>query len=155
MLFSSWLRNRSRSTSAARRHKPAGFRPRLEAFEDRCVPATLPYPTAATVGQIIADINYADQAGGSFTMILKPGVAFKLTSVNNTTDGANGLPVIGGTKAVDLTILGNGDFIQRVLTTGRGGKTTPGFRLFDVAAGASLTLDHVKLIPSGQLGVQP
>jgi hypothetical protein len=145
MSFLSWLRNRSRPASVARRHKPVGFRPRLETFEDRCVPAGLPYPTAANVSQIIADINYADQAGGTFTMNLKPGVTFDLKSVNNTTDGPNGLPVIGGAKAVDLTILGNGDSIRRLLTTGRGGKYTPSFRLFDVAPGASLTLDHVNV----------
>jgi len=143
MLFSSWLRNRSRPAAT-------GFRPRLEAFEDRCLPSTLPYPTAATVSQIIADINYADQNGGTFTMNLKPGVTFDLTSVNNTTDGANGLPVIGGAKAVDLTILGNGDTIERIVAiySGRSGKKKadiPDFRLFDVAAGASLTLDHVTL----------
>ncbi len=97
----------------------------------------LPYPTAASVTQLVADINYANSAGGDVTINLKPGTTFDLTSVNNTTDGGNGLPVVGGTKAVNLTILGNGDTIERV-----GSKA---LRFLDVSAGASLALDHVTL----------
>jgi hypothetical protein len=97
----------------------------------------LPYPTAATVSQLIADINSADKTGGAFTINLKPGTTFDLKNVDNTTNGANGLSVIGGTKAVDLTIVGNGDTIERV-----GSKS---FRLWDVAPRGSLTLDRVTL----------
>src|SRR5262249_36175411 len=43
-----------------------------------------------------------------------------------------------GAKPVDLTILGNGDTIARVASAGY-------FRLFDVAPGASLTLEHMTL----------
>jgi len=155
MLFTFWLRNWKRLAPAARRRTPTSahqqfrFRPRLEACEDRCLPSGLPYPTAATVSQLIADINYADQTGGAFTINLQPSATFDVKSVNNTTDGANGLPVVGGTKAVDLTILGNGDTIERAISTSSGhGKkqdNSPAFRLFEVAAGASLTLDHVTL----------
>src|SRR5512142_1328004 len=69
------------------------------------------YAAASTVGQLIADINYANQVGGAITINLAAGTTFDLTSANNTTDGGNGLPVIGGTKAVALTIIGNGDTI--------------------------------------------
>jgi hypothetical protein len=147
MLFSSWLRNGKRFAPAARRRtqpsprQRAGCRPGLEALEDRWLPSGLPYPTAATVSQLIADINYADKAGGAFTANLKVNTTFDLKSVNNTTNGANGLPVIGGTKAVDLTIVGNGDAIERIAN--RSGSNA--FRLFNVAPGDSLTLDHVTL----------
>ena len=72
------------------------------------------YPTASTVSQLIADINYANSVGGAITINLAPGATFVLTSANNPTDGGNGLPVIGGTKAVALTIMGNGDAIERI-----------------------------------------
>jgi hypothetical protein len=159
MLFSSWLRNWIRAAPAARRRAPTSarcFRPRLEALEDRWLPSGLPYPAAATVSQFIADINYVDQTGGAFTINLNPGTTFDLTSANNTTNGANGLPVIGGTKAVDLTIIGNGDTIERVSSTSSGhGKkqdNSSAFRLFDVAAGASLTLDDVTLKHGSAVG---
>ena len=97
----------------------------------------LPYPTAATVSQLVADINYADSAGGAITINLAPNTTFTLQNANNANDGGNALPVIGGTKAVDLTILGNGDIIERVGSSG--------FHQFDVALGASLTLDHATL----------
>jgi hypothetical protein len=58
--------------------------------------------------------------------------------VNNTTDGATGLPVIAPND--NLTIIGNGDAIQRSTAAG-----TPAFRLLDVASGASLTLDYLTL----------
>jgi hypothetical protein len=103
------------------------FRPLLEALEDRYLPSGLPYPTAATVDQLVADINYADNTGGAFTINLQPSTTFALTN--------GGLPVVGGAKAVDLTILGNGGTIDGSYE----------FRPFTVARGASLTLDHVTL----------
>jgi hypothetical protein len=57
------------------------------------------------------------------------GTAFTLTAVDNTTDGATGLPVIAANDT--LTIVGNGDTIQRSTASG-----IPAFRLFDVASGA-------------------
>ena len=106
----------------------------------------LPYATASSVSQLIADINYANNAGGAITINLAPGATFDLTSANNTTDGGNGLPVIGGTKAVALTIIGNGDTIKRIAVISRRYYTIQNpFRLFEVTSGASLTLDHVTL----------
>jgi hypothetical protein len=140
MLFSSWLRNGKRSALAAPRRlqistrQRAGFRPRFESLEDRkfLSASGLPYPTAATVSQLTADINYADTTGGAFTVNLQPSTTFALTT--------SGLPVVGGAKPVDLTILGNGDTIDGLE---RGYQSTGG--VFNVAAGASLTLDHVTL----------
>lgn len=84
------------------------------------------------------------RVGGDNTIVLAPNVTFDLTAVDNTTNGPNGLPVIsgGGKKlaANNLTIVGNGDTIQRDPAS-----STPAFRLFDVAQGASLTLKDVTL----------
>jgi uncharacterized protein (TIGR03118 family) len=103
------------------------------------------YPTASTVSQLVADINYANSVGGTITINLQPGTTFDLNQINNTSSSyydANALPIVGGTKAVDLTILGNGDTIEWA-----GGSTYPNVevRLLDVAPAGSLTLDDVKL----------
>jgi predicted outer membrane repeat protein len=102
------------------------------------VPASF---TAATVSDLIADINAANLSADADTITLAPGKTFTLTEVNNTTSAywANGLPVISATGG-PLTILGNGDLIERN-TAGK----TPAFRLFDVQAGASLTLKDLTL----------
>jgi hypothetical protein len=96
--------------------------------------------TASSVAELIADINAANAAGGSNTITLTAGSTFKLNAVDNTTwtDGPNGLPVIAAGN--DLTIVGNGDAIQRSTATG-----TPAFRLFDVSAGGSLSLNNLSL----------
>jgi hypothetical protein len=116
---------------ARKRGRP---RPRLEQLEDRTLPATF---YAATAPELIADINAANQGGGSNTIILTvPTTApYDLTAVNNTTDGPTGLPVIAAGD--NLTIAGNGDTIDR--------STAAAFRLFDVAAGATLTLQSLIL----------
>src|SRR5262249_2212407 len=107
----------------------------VERLEDRTVPANF---TAATVPELIADINAANALGGPNTITLVPGAAFTLTAADNTTDGGNGLPVVAAGD--DLTVLGSGDVIERSTAGG-----TPAFRLFDVAAGASLTLASLTL----------
>ena len=92
--------------------------------------------TAASVSALVADINAANANGGANTITLAANTTFDLTAVNNTTNGANGLPVIGGKNGADnLTIIGNGATIDRSTAAG-----TPAFRLFDVANGNSLTL---------------
>ncbi len=114
--------------------RPARARPVLELLEDRTVLSSF---TAKTVADLIADINAANQAGGSNTITLVARQSFGLTQADNTTsgDGANGLPVIAANN--NLTIKGNGDTIVR--------KSNEGFRLFDVAPGASLTLENLTL----------
>ena len=110
----------------------------------------LPYPTASTVSQLIADINYANNTGGAITINLAVSTTFLLKSADNTTDGGNGFPVVGGAKAVNLTIIGNGATIQRTNVIGRYSQVKNPFRLFDVAAGSSLTLDRITM--KGGLG---
>jgi hypothetical protein len=119
----------------------AGVRLRLEQLEDRMLPSNY---SAATVSDLIADINAANAAGGTNTITLAARQTFTIDQVNNSTDGPTGLPVIsgGGKKlaADNLTIVGNGDTIERSTASG-----TPDFRLFDVASRASLTLQNLTL----------
>jgi hypothetical protein len=122
----------------------------LEQFEDRTLLSTY---SAATVSDLIADINAANNAGGTNTITLTAPTTspYVLTAVDNTTAGPTGLPVIsGGTKKVaadNLTIIGNGDTVERSTASG-----TPDFRLFDVASGASLTLNNLTLQNGYELG---
>src|SRR5437899_7102154 len=112
-----------------------GLRLTLEQLEDGTVPSSF---TAASVSDLIADINAANAAGGSNTITLVAGTTFTLTAVDNTTDGATGLPVIAAND--NLSIVGNGDTIER-----KASGSTPAFRLLDVAAGAALTLQNLTL----------
>jgi hypothetical protein len=126
-----------RRNSASRRKKA---RPFLEHLEDR---ALLTNYTAATVSDLITDINLSNKAGGANTITLTAPTTspYGLTAINNyTVYGANDLPIIAAKD--DLTIIGNGDTIDRAHS---------GFsRLLDVAAGASLTLQNLTL-KGGQL----
>ena len=141
MLFSSllaYLKPRSPRSRKPQRPRAAlgwPFRPRLEQLEDRTVPSNF---TAASVSDLIADINAANLAGGSNTITLVSGTTFTLTAWDNYTHGPTGLPVIAAND--NLTILGNSDTIARSTAAG-----TPEFRLLDLAAGASLTLKNLTL----------
>src|SRR6516165_11680017 len=79
----------------------------LEPLEDRMLPSSY---TAATVSDLIADINAANKAGGTNTITLTAPTTspYVLTAEDNSTDGPTGLPVIsGGGKSVaadNLTI---------------------------------------------------
>ena len=137
-----WLRSLfapGRSAGSPLRHLPPPQRRRprlsLEGLEERALPSSY---AAAGVADLIADINAANAAGGSNTITLVAGTTFTLTAVDNTTDGATGLPVIAAND--NLTIAGNGDTIARSTASG-----TPAFRLFDVASSGSLTLNNLTL----------
>src|SRR5262249_36001492 len=82
------------------------------------------------------DANASAEA--SDTITLAPATTFSLSAVDNTTHGPTGLPIIAANE--NLTILGGASTIERKSSGG-----TPAFRLFDVAAGASLTLENVTL----------
>src|SRR3954468_17520687 len=101
-LYQRWV-GRSAPGQRARPQLPRQRGPRLtlESLEDRTVPAGF---TAATVAELVADINAANLAGGPNTIALASGAAFSLTAVDNTADGGNGLPVIAAGD--DLTIQG-------------------------------------------------
>jgi uncharacterized repeat protein (TIGR01451 family) len=81
---------------------------------------------------LIAEIDAANSSGTPTTIIL-PATTLDYNVADNSTDGGNALPVITG----NIIIVGNGDTIER---TG-----TNLFRLFDVAAGGSLTLENLTL----------
>jgi len=141
MSLSSWLPWTFSRSQARRgqRHNPVS-RPKkarlvLEPLEDR---ALLSSYAAASVSALIADINLSNTAGGSNTISLTAPTTspYILTAVNNTTDGATGLPMIAAND--NLTILGNGDTIERSAGASN-------FRLLDVASGASLTLQNLTL----------
>jgi hypothetical protein len=107
----------------------------VEQLEDRMVPSNF---TAATASDLIADINAANQQGGSntITLVAPTSSPYVLSVADNYTSGWNGLPVIAAND--NLTVIGNGDTIER-------GPYTSAFRLVDVAAGASLTLQNMTL----------
>ena len=109
----------------------------LEPLEGR---ALLTSFTAASVTALIADITAANTAGGANTITLSAAstAPYVLTAVNNTTNGADGLPVIAAND--NLTIVSTGDTIERSTAAG----TAP-FRLFDLAVGGSLTLQSLTL----------
>src|SRR6516164_6663071 len=138
MSVSFWIRRLfARKPSAPARRRSPRRRLTLEALEDRTLLNTY---FAATAADLIQDINLANAAGGTNTIALTaaPSAPYTLTAVDNSTDGATGLPVIAAGD--NLTIVGNGDTIGRGTAAG-----TPAFRLLDVAAGASLTLEDLIL----------
>ena len=97
------------------------------------------YPTVTNVTQLIADINYANTSGGTFTINLQPNTNFDLITYNGSDAfGADLLPIIGSLNAVNLTILGNGDTLQRDTNALQR-------RLIEVAQGSSLTLVQMTL----------
>jgi hypothetical protein len=104
-------------------------------LDERVLPSAY---IAGNVAELIADINATNLTGGLNSITLVAGAPFQLSSVNNSTDGATGLPVIAPNN--NLTISGNNDVIQRSALNG-----TPAFRIFDVALGATLTLMDVTL----------
>ena len=135
-MWLSRLRNRIPDPRCSR--PPAAKRRRMrlspERLEDRTLPSNY---IAASVSDLIADINASNQTGGSNTILLAPKTTFDVTAVNNTTNGANGLPVIA--KNDNLTVTGQGgDILQR-------DPGAPAFRLFDVASGGTLMLNYLTL----------
>jgi predicted outer membrane repeat protein len=138
MSISSWFpwrlaqqHNRRSRPSQSWGLRRRGTRLACEQLEDRTVPSSF---TAATVSDLIADINAANALGGSNTITLVAGNTFTLTA---RVQGF-GLPAIAANN--NLTIQGNGDTIERSTASG-----IPTFGLFNVAPGASLTLANVTL----------
>ncbi len=74
----------------------------------------------------------AGDAAGTDTIVLQNSSVYTLDTLNNKTDGSNGLPLIDS----NITIQGNDSTISR-------SSSAPDFRLFHVTAGNTLTLDNV------------
>jgi hypothetical protein len=107
----------------------------MERLETRTLLANF---TATNTADLIADINASNQSPGPDTITLIANRIFTLNEMNNSTSGPTGLPVIAAGE--DLTIFGNRSVIERSTDP-----QTPPFRLFDVAAGASLNLRNLTL----------
>jgi hypothetical protein len=129
-----WRRVPGKARRARPQTRPR-HRLRPEQLEDRTL---LTSYTAASVSDLIADINAANLAGGSNTIALVAGTTFTLTAPVSTPEGATGLPMIAANDR--LTIVGNGDVVERSTAAG-----TPTFRLMVVGPGASLTLQNLTL----------
>ncbi len=113
---------RPQAAQSVRRHGP---RLAVEQLEDRAVPASY---TASTVPELIAAIEQANATSVEDTITLAPSQTFTLTKA-----------ISGVAANTSLIIVGNGDIIERSK------QTHSAFRLFDVAAGASLTLTNLTL----------
>lgn len=144
MQLFSWLTKRMTGRPQNRRApacRPAPrFRPRLETLEERTVLSTF---YAATASDLIQDIHAADQQGGANTIVLTAPTTspYVMTKVDNYTDGPTALPQI--TSGNNLTVLtSNGTTPPAYGDTLDAAKNG---RLFDVAAGGSLTLQNVTL----------
>jgi hypothetical protein len=148
--LTSWKSDRSRSRARCPRWTGRSSRLFLEQLEDRILltsysatnaPAKQTSYSAATVPALIADINAANQRGGTNIIMLTAPISspYVLTAVDNSQYGATGLPVIGGGKKGDnLTIVGNGDTIERSINGAQ-------MRLLAVASNSSLTLKNMTL----------
>ncbi len=133
-----WLRRSTASARLLRKRQPSRrTRLCLEPLEDRMVPTTFTVNNG-DVATLINDINSANQATQADTIVLAANGVYNLTAVNNSVNGANGLPVIS--TAHGLTIEGNGATIERSSAAG-----TPQFRLLEMAASAVLTLQDLTL----------
>jgi uncharacterized repeat protein (TIGR01451 family) len=106
--------------------------PKLDYLEDRTLlSGVIPYATPTNASQLAQDITYADNNPGSYTITLASSSSPYI--LDNTTGP---LPEI--TANVNLTIIGNGATVER-------SSSASTFRLFDVAAGASVTLGNMTL----------
>ena len=128
MQLFSWLTKRmtiSRQLPRGPACRPAPrFRPQLEALEDRTVPSTF---NAATASDLIGDIQAANRQGGANTIVL--------TAPASSPYAMAGAQIAAGDN---LTIV-QADATGRTLDAGKTG------RLFEVAAGGSLTLQNLTL----------
>jgi hypothetical protein len=91
--------------------------------------------TAADVAELIAYVDASNASPEADTIALAPGTTYTLTQASGWLTGL-GVGAAGG----GLTIVGNGDTIQR-----SGTAAFPEFRLFQVGAGASLSLANLTL----------
>ena len=112
----------------------------MEELEERSLPSNY---TATNLSELTADINAANNQGGSNTISLTaPTNSPYVLSAN----GFTGLPAVANND--QLTILGNGDTIAADWTS-----ATPAFSVLSVATGASATLSNLTLESSGPGGL--
>ena len=98
------------------------------------------------VAALITAITTSNANGEDDTIELATNGTYTLTAVDNSTNGPNGLPVILSDTGHKLVIHGNGATLQRSTAGG-----TPDFRLFQIDAGADVTIDGLT-ITNGNVG---
>lgn len=96
---------------------------------------------AITAANTDTAVGGCSAGSGADTIVLQPGSTHTLTSVNNTTYGPNGLPVIDS----EITIQGNGATVER-------DSGAPDFRILAVSNSGDLTLNDTT-ITGGTNGV--
>lgn len=97
-------------------------------------PLALTIVAANNATELIARINEANANSDDYVINLT-NTTYELTTIDNNTDGANGLPSILNNGS--LTINGNGATIKR--------NSASQFRIFHIAAGANVTLKNLTL----------
>ena len=84
---------------------------------------------------LIAAINSANGMAGNHTINLEPGI-YRLQTVDNTTDGANGLPSIKRSIQIQASVDDPPTVIER-------DPAAQSFRIFHVSVGGELSLEGV------------
>ena len=162
MLFSCWLRDWIRSAPAPRRRtetspgQRAGFRPRLEALEDRCLPSTLTVTNTQDSGRGSLRAEIAAAQSGD-TIVFSPTLTSsssskphhggttstpgKITLTSGELDLTKNL-TIQGPGAGQLTISGNSaNWYSDYSTT----RNTYASRVFEVAQNVTVTLSGLTI----------
>jgi hypothetical protein len=140
MLFSSWLRNERRSAPEARRRTPtsprrrAGFRPRLEALEDRCLPSTLTVTNTQNSGHGSLRAEIAAAHSGD-TIVFSPKLDGKTIALTSGELDLTKNLTIQGPGAGRLTISGKNNYSYHYHT-----------RVFEVASHTTVTLNGLNII---------
>jgi hypothetical protein len=111
---------------------------RAEPLEERHLLSNFSIANGDVAG-LIAAIDAADSNGQDNTIALAERGSYVLSAVDNMADGPTGLPVISASDHT-LTFRGQGATISRSTAA-----HTQAFRLFDIAAGASLQLQDLTL----------
>jgi predicted outer membrane repeat protein len=138
-----WIRRLfPRPSRAARRFVRTTIHPRLEALEDRIVPALAPLPFLI-VTNTSSDPNVAgslpnevNQAQTGQTIVFAP-------TLNNQTITLSNQISLGQNGATNVSILGQDKDGNALTVTIDGGRTT---RLFEVLPGISATINNLALI---------
>lgn len=92
------------------------------------------------VDALKAAIASANANGQNDTINLAPNGTYTLFTADNSTNGGNGLPVIGADGGNSLTFAGHGATIQRDPNF-----PTPNFRILQIGPGSVVTLDAMTI----------
>src|SRR5262245_2893705 len=137
MSFISWLRNRNRSQAGDRgrtcggRHKPAPFRPRLEALENRWLPSTL------TV------LNNLDSGAGSLRAEIAAAASGDTIVFDKSLSGET-IKLTGGELAVTKSLTIDGSAAANLTVSGN-----KAGRVFDISGGTTNVLIEYLTIADG------